>query len=270
MKLTAILDIALAVFLVLLIIAAIWFVIELARVVRRASKTLDEVNKSIEPLVSNVNVILENAQPVVAHCDPLVEHATLTVDALNLEIMRLDPVIEDLGDVTGSLTNAIDGISNAPSKLANSIHDKLDGISLPGKEKVANVIANAKSKVAARGAAADTEVKSYTTVGAKAASAPAKADAQDPIEKRAAHAKDEVVIVDEAPVVDEAVFAEAVFGAFLPIKKAASEKDTAFLIRMAVPFNQFALYVRLLVYYSRVFFVCKRFFWFGENIGKQR
>jgi hypothetical protein len=101
---------AVPVLVVILIIIAIWAVIEIALTVRKARASIEGVNET------------------VAKADPLIEHTTLTVDALNLELMRIDQILEDVEQVTDAATSAaetVTQISAAPMELASSIADHL-------------------------------------------------------------------------------------------------------------------------------------------------
>lgn len=93
----------------ILVIVAIWAVIEIAVTVRKARATVDD------------------AQKVIKQAEPLVDHVTLTVDAANLEIMRLDGILENVDEIAqaaSSAADAVNKVTNAPVQIATSIADR--------------------------------------------------------------------------------------------------------------------------------------------------
>ena len=79
-----IINAALPVVFIIVGIALIWFVVELAITVRKARTTIDEVKQEVQPIIANANELTESVKPAVAKVDPLVERVQLTVDAANL------------------------------------------------------------------------------------------------------------------------------------------------------------------------------------------
>ncbi len=121
-------DILLPIVFALVGIALIWFVVELAMLVRKARGTVADVEKDLLPTLANVNKITEGVVPVTAKVDPLMDRVSLTVDAANLEIMRVDQILEDVGQITGSVTktmDAVDTVTSAPVELVSSVTSKM-------------------------------------------------------------------------------------------------------------------------------------------------
>ena len=121
-------DILLPIVFALVGIALIWFVVELAMLVRKARGTVTNVEKDLLPTLANVNKISESVVPVTAKVDPLMDRVALTVDAANLEIMRVDQILEDVGQNTGSVSktmDAVDTVTSAPVELVNSVTNKM-------------------------------------------------------------------------------------------------------------------------------------------------
>ncbi|TJW12286.1 DUF948 domain-containing protein [Parvibacter caecicola] len=121
-------DILLPIVFALVGIALIWFVVELAMLVRKARGTVTNVEKDLLPTLANVNKISESVVPVTAKVDPLMDRVALTVDAANLEIMRVDQILEDVGQITGSVSktmDAVDTVTSAPVELVNSVTNKM-------------------------------------------------------------------------------------------------------------------------------------------------
>lgn len=143
-------------------IALIWFVVELAITIRKARGTIDSLEKQVEPTLTNVETITTQIQPVIAKADPLVDRVTLTLDAANLELVRIDKILEDVGDITdsaSSATTAVEGVVNAPKNLvtsaSNAVHRAFNG----GASIESKRLGHNKAKAAK--AASDGEVAAY-------------------------------------------------------------------------------------------------------------
>lgn len=129
---------------VIVLVAAIWAVVELAVTLRKARKTVETANQMVEkadefatqakeqlePALARIDPILESVQPAAARLDPMVEHAQLTVDAANLEIMRLDQILEDVSHVTavaGKAADSVDKVTSGPAELVTGAVEKIRG-----------------------------------------------------------------------------------------------------------------------------------------------
>ncbi len=109
-------------------VALVWFVIELALVIRRVRKTVGNLEDQIKPTLDHVEQITADLEPAVAKADPIMDRASLTVDAVNLEIMRVDEILEDVTNVTDGLSSAVDvveNVTNAPANFVNSLSSRL-------------------------------------------------------------------------------------------------------------------------------------------------
>ncbi len=104
---------AIPVLAVILVVVAIWAIIEIALTLRKTRSVIEAASETVEA-----------ANATLASVDPLIEHATLTVDALNLEIMRVDQILEDVEQVTDAATSAAETVSQlsaAPMEIVNSL-----------------------------------------------------------------------------------------------------------------------------------------------------
>lgn len=102
-------------------VALVWFVVELALTIRKARGTVDEMQAQLEPTLSNVQQLTEEAKP-------LMERVSLTVDAVNLEMLRVDDILQDVGSITDTASktvNAVDNVTSAPLDLVNSLTKKV-------------------------------------------------------------------------------------------------------------------------------------------------
>ncbi|WP_165062789.1 DUF948 domain-containing protein [Adlercreutzia sp. ZJ154] len=102
-------------------VALIWFVVELALTIRKTRSTVEDMQKQIEPTLANVEQLTSDAKP-------LVERVSLTVDAANLEIMRVDEILQDVSSITGTASKtvtAVDNVTSAPLDLVSSFTNKV-------------------------------------------------------------------------------------------------------------------------------------------------
>lgn len=131
MDIGGVLGIILPIVYIIVGIALVWFVIELAITLRRTRSTVDSVHKQIEPTLDHVNAITRSMEPVVAKVDPLMDRVSLTVDAANLEIMRVDQILEDVTQMTGTVTktlDTVDSVTSLPLDAVNSISTKVRSV----------------------------------------------------------------------------------------------------------------------------------------------
>lgn len=98
-------------------VALVWFVVELALTIRKARGTVDDMQKQLEPTLTNVQQLTDDAKPIV-------ERLSLTVDAVNLELLRVDDILQDVGGIAGTASkavNTVDNVASAPLDIVNSL-----------------------------------------------------------------------------------------------------------------------------------------------------
>ena len=99
--------------LVLLVIAGIWAVIELALTIRRARTTVDSLDKTM----GEVNDMLAETRPVVAKLDGAID--------------ELQPALTQVSTVTGAAANAGNAVSGVADSASEAVQ-KLLGKFKPG------------------------------------------------------------------------------------------------------------------------------------------
>jgi uncharacterized protein YoxC len=183
MDFAEVLNIVLPLVYVLVGVALIWFVVELALFAKSARGALEDTNKSLAPTLANV-------EKATAQAEPLLERVTLTVDATNLELMRVDQILEDVTQITGSVSkaaDAVDTVTNAPLDLVNSVTSRIrdkfkpqyaskESVDLGAESKVREERA-AKQAVAAQSASEAAPVTQAASQAKSATQAPAEATA---------------------------------------------------------------------------------------------
>ncbi len=142
------------IFLIVLVVVAVWAVVELALTFRRARSTVENANEAVdtakelladvrstlEPTLARIDPMMEQIQPAAARIDPMMEHVQLTIDAANLELMRLDQILDDVSKVSGvagKTAASVDAITSAPAELITSAVERLRGTAKDASRQVA-------------------------------------------------------------------------------------------------------------------------------------
>lgn len=154
--------------LIILGLAGVWAVIELALVlkstrgtVENLTKTVSELNDTVNearPMVAKIDGALDEVQPALAQVEPILKQVNSAVEALTADLVEVNGVLRDVSNVTGTVS----GASNAVSDITGAAASKVQ--SLFGK----------KEKAPAADAPALT--------GGPGAEVPATADATDAVD----------------------------------------------------------------------------------------
>lgn len=127
--------------LVLLVIAGIWAVIELALTIRRARTTVDLLDKTMgevndmlaetRPVVAKLDGAIDELQPALTQVEPLLKSANVAVDALTSNLIEVEAVVRDVSTVTGAAANAGNAVSGVADSASEAVQ-KLLGKFKPG------------------------------------------------------------------------------------------------------------------------------------------
>ena len=127
--------------LVLLVIAGIWAVIELALTIRRARTTVDSLDKTMgevndmlaetRPVVAKLDGAIDELQPALTQVEPLLKSANVAVDALTSNLIEVEAVVRDVSTVTGAAANAGNAVSCVADSASEAVQ-KLLGKFKPG------------------------------------------------------------------------------------------------------------------------------------------
>ena len=127
--------------LVLLVIAGIWAVIELALTIRRARTTVDSLDKTMgevndmlaetRPVVAKLDGAIDELQPALTQVEPLLKSANVAVDALTSNLIEVEAVVRDVSTVTGAAANAGNVVSGVADSASEAVQ-KLLGKFKPG------------------------------------------------------------------------------------------------------------------------------------------
>ena len=158
----------LTIVLIVLVIATIWLVVEVALTVRRARPAIGAAQKAVESIQSDVSDVvaqarpvlkgadeaIAQARPVIAHVDevvtqakpaaadvsPLLSNATQAVEDLSANLTHLDAILTDVSRITGTASNATQAVGAATNSIVDRVRGRFglgraqqerDGSSLP-------------------------------------------------------------------------------------------------------------------------------------------
>lgn len=127
--------------LVLLVIAGIWAVTELALTIRLARTTVDSLDKTMgevndmlaetRPVVAKLDGVIDELQPALTQVEPLLKSANVAVDALTSNLIEVEAVVRDVSTVTGAAANAGNAVSGVADSASEAVQ-KLLGKFKPG------------------------------------------------------------------------------------------------------------------------------------------
>lgn len=136
--------------LVLLVIAGIWAVIELALTIRRARTTVDSLDKTMgevndmlaetRPVVAKLDGAIDELQPALTQVEPLLKSANVAVDALTSNLIEVEAVVRDVSTVTGAAANAGNAVSGVADSASEAVQKLLGKFKLgsPDPERALN------------------------------------------------------------------------------------------------------------------------------------
>lgn len=132
--------------LIVLVIAAIWAVVELALTFRRARGTVESFDKTVadlnntlaeaQPIVAKLDGAVDELQPALTKVEPLMSSAQQSVDALTSTIVEVESVVRDVSTVTGAAAtagNAVSSISDTATEAVQKLLGKNKPVSAPAE-----------------------------------------------------------------------------------------------------------------------------------------
>lgn len=117
--------------LIVLIVAGVWAVVELALVFRRTRGTVDTLDKTmgklndtiddVRPVINKLDETVENLQPAIQQVEPLLQRSAIAVEALSADLIEVNCVLRDVSQITGGVSTA----SGAMSNIAGAATEKV-------------------------------------------------------------------------------------------------------------------------------------------------
>lgn len=181
--------------LVLLVIAGIWAVIELALTIRRARTTVDSLDKTMgevndmlaetRPVVAKLDGAIDELQPALTQVEPLLKSANVAVDALTSNLIEVEAVVRDVSAVTGAAANAgnvVSGVADSASEAVQKLLGKFKPGS-PDPERALNEGADSSREAVLTSATGDAPAEApapapryYTYDSEPSSAAPSEAE----------------------------------------------------------------------------------------------
>lgn len=172
--------------LLLLAIAGVWAVIELALTLRKTRTVVDSLDKTVsdlnntlaeaQPVVAKLDGAVDELTPALAQVEPLLRSSKTAVDALTSNLVEVEAVVRDISEVTGSVAEASNAVSSVTDSAAGAVQKLFNKVKAPA--------ADADRKLAAAEAEQPTErvligeAEDEAADGADAAQKPAAKPAQ--------------------------------------------------------------------------------------------
>ena len=123
--------------LIVLAIAGVWAVVELALTLRRARSSVDALDRTLEsvnatvaearPVIAKLDGAIDDIQPALGQVEPLLKQGSIAVEALSADLIEVNGVLRDVSSVTGSVSTAsgaVTGIANAASEKVQRLFAK--------------------------------------------------------------------------------------------------------------------------------------------------
>lgn len=114
--------------LIVLVIAGIWAVVELALTIRQTRKSVSELADSVNdtigevrPAIAKLDGAIDELQPAVKQIEPILEKASTTVDLINVDLVRVEGILSDVNTVTGTGARVTDAVSGAVEHAASGV-----------------------------------------------------------------------------------------------------------------------------------------------------
>ena len=108
-------------------VAAIWAIVELALVLRKTrstvaslDKTVADINAAIDetkPVITKLDDTLDTLQPALEQVEPLIKQGNIAVEALTADLIEVNGVLRDVSQITGGVSSASDAVSDKVQKL---------------------------------------------------------------------------------------------------------------------------------------------------------
>ena len=134
-------DAILPIVLIVLVVAGIWAVVEVAltmrstrRDVERLTTAAREVVEQAQPVVAKLDGIMDELEPAAKRVTPLLEKTEVAIDEASASFDRLNGILEDVSSVSStasSVTGAVKGVAESAANAAAGVVSRLRGEAAP-------------------------------------------------------------------------------------------------------------------------------------------
>lgn len=127
--------------LLLLAIAGVWAIVELALTLRKARTVVDSLDKTVndlnntiaeaQPVVAKLDGAVDELTPALAQVEPLLKSSKTAVDALTSNLVEVEAVVRDISEVTGSMAEASSAVSSVTDSAADAVQKLFNKVKAP-------------------------------------------------------------------------------------------------------------------------------------------
>lgn len=128
----------LTIVLVILVLAGIWVVVELAITIRKTRSSIEVLNDQVTEITEKTNNTIDEIQPMLVKVDgiitdlepaakevlPLLEKANTALDVVTVDLASVNDILVDVSSVTDTASN----VTSTVSKAANSAVSGVAGV----------------------------------------------------------------------------------------------------------------------------------------------
>lgn len=130
--------------LLLLAVAGVWAIVELALTLRKTRAVVDSLDKTVndlnntiaeaQPVVAKLDGAVDELTPALAQMEPLLKSSKTAVDALTSNLVEVEAVVRDISEVTGSMAEASNAVSSVTDSAAGAVQKLFNKVKAPAVE----------------------------------------------------------------------------------------------------------------------------------------
>lgn len=127
--------------LLLLAVAGVWAIVELALTLRKTRNVVDSLDKTVndlnntiaeaQPVVAKLDGAVDELTPALAQMEPLLKSSKTAVDALTSNLVEVEAVVRDISEVTGSMAEASNAVSSVTDSAAGAVQKLINKVKAP-------------------------------------------------------------------------------------------------------------------------------------------
>lgn len=114
--------------LIVLVLVAVWAVVEVALTVRSARKNIDEVSASAneviaqaQPIVAKLDGMVDELEPAVKQMPAVAVKANVAMDSANASLNSMNAILADVSTVSGTAAGVTETVNDAVQGAASSV-----------------------------------------------------------------------------------------------------------------------------------------------------
>lgn len=140
--------------LLLLAVAGVWAIIELALTLRKTRNVVDSLDKTVndlnntiaeaQPVVAKLDGAVDELTPALAQMEPLLKSSKTAVDALTSNLVEVEAVVRDISEVTGSMAEASNAVSSVTDSAAGAVQKLFNKVKAPAADADRKLAAEAE------------------------------------------------------------------------------------------------------------------------------